>query len=508
MSKHGFDVIVVGGGSAGCILAARLSEEPDRTVLLVEAGSDVPDADSLPPALQVRPATAVFESDFMWTYPDTGLNPAVRGRILGGSGGVNGAVFVRGIPEDYNSWPLDQWRFAEVLPAFRRVEADLDFADRWHGSDGPIPIRRFRRPEWHPLQTALFDAARECGFPEKPDLNAPEGSGVGPLPRNDPDGLRMSAALGYLSPIRSRRPNLVVWAETVATRVLLERSRAIGVEVIRDGNRQTVLGGEVILSAGTIASPLLLMQSGIGAQATLKELDIDVGHDLPGVGENLRDHPVIWVAARCDDPARRPQRGEPMQVGLTCTAPGSASRCDIQVLAGPEWNDNARAGAPAGDLVLITSLEHPLSQGRIVPRRANGELLPRLDFGFLQHPEDRDRLRYGVQLMIELLESPAFGQLAGVRVSPSDEDRRSDTTLDRWVAATVRAGQHACGTCRMGMSDDPRAVVGATGSVHGLEGLRVADLSIVPDNVRANTNATAMMVGERIAELIQEEANA
>jgi len=498
-----FDVVVIGGGTTGCVLATRLSERADRSVLLMEAGADVPDVASLPAALAERPANAVWDPQYLWSYPETTLNPAVRGRILGGSGAINGCAFVRGIPEDYDSWGLPEWRFEAVLPAFRRMERDADFADAWHGTDGPVPVRRFARDDWHPLQTALYEGARECGYDEKADINAPFGEGVGPLPRNDPQGLRMSAALTHLAPVRGR-PNLTVWSDTVVSRILVDGDRAVGAEVLRDRAPVTVRGGETILCAGAIESPRLLVGSGIGPAPVLEDLGIGVVHDLPGVAENLRDHPVVKVGARCDDDAAHPELGEPQQVVVTYTATGSELRADMQILAAPEWRGNARDGAPASDFVLITTLELPRSRGRLRFERRHGELTPRFEFGFLDDERDRARYRDAARRSVALLESDAFASLTGTCISPAPAEHASDDALDDWVARTLRVGQHSCGTCRMGPDDDPGAVVDAAGRVRGMDGLRVADLSIVPDNVRGNTNATAFMVAEHIAELIEE----
>jgi choline dehydrogenase len=501
MVKGSYDVVVVGGGSAGCIIAARLSERSDRRVLLLEAGPDVRDEASLPAALSVRPANAVWDPAFLWQYPETSMNPAVRGRVLGGSSSVNGCAFVRGVPEDYDSWGEPEWCFESVLPFFRRLESDQDFSGAWHGADGPIPVRRYPHDDWHPLQAALFGAAREQGFPEKSDINAPEGWGVGPLPRNDPDGLRISAALGYLAPARDRG-NLTVSTDSQASRLLMSRDRAVGVAVVSKGRTEVVYGDEIVVCAGAIGSPMLLMQSGIGPAHLLEDAGIEVVHDLPGVGQNLRDHPVIWVAARSADAASKPSADEPQQVVVTYTAPGSRARCDMQMLAAPIWGEDGVAAS--SDFILITTLELPKSVGGITIEPRGQEFQPRLSFGFLQDPEDQRRLREAARLSMRLLESEPFQELVGSVMSPRAPDAESDADLDRWVRTVVRNGQHSTGTCRMGAPDDEMAVVGISGRVRGRQGLRVADLSIVPNNVRANTNATALMIGERVAALIEE----
>lgn len=538
-----FDYIVVGGGSAGSVLAGRLSEDPALRVALIEAGpADRSVLIHCPAGLAVM---AKYELNG-WGYstvPQPGLNGRrgyqPRGKVLGGSSSINAMIYARGHAQDYDAWAAEGnpgWSFAEVLPYFKRAEHNERGADDWHGTGGPLNVMDLRSP--NPVLPDFVEAGRQAGYPLNDDFNGAEQEGVGVYQVTHKNGERFSAAKAYLTPHRGR-PNLQVFTDTLTTRVLTEtrdgRPCAVGVEVRPDGGRgplQTLPlkpGGEVLLSAGAFGSPQLLMLSGIGPVDHLRAHGIAPVLDLPGVGQNLHDHPDVVMVVNA-----------PKLTDLFGVSPKGV----LSMLRGLfEWRSRrsgplttnfAEAGGfiksdpdePIPDLQLHfvvgklvdhgrkTVLGHgyschvcllrPRSRGTLRLASPDPQVMPLIDPAFLQDPDDVQRMVRGFKAMRQLLQQPALARHGGVE-SAASRDAQSDAQIEQFIRHHADTIYHPVGTCRMGPDAAAGAVVDARLRVHGVDRLRVVDASAMPSVVGGNTNAPVIMMGEKAVDMIRQD---
>ncbi|MFN4143913.1 GMC family oxidoreductase [Aestuariivirga sp.] len=524
----GYDFIITGGGSAGCVLAARLSEDPDTRVLLIEAGGSDKGLLFQIPAGFARMTKGV--ASWGWsTVPQRHMNGRVlwytQARVLGGGSAINAQIYTRGNADDYDAWERDHgchgWNFRSLLPYFRRAEGNQRFVNEFHGSEGPLgvsmPIAAL------PVADAFIKAAQQYGIPYNPDFNGARQEGAGFYQLTQRDGRRSSAATAYLGPVAGRK-NLEVRMGVQVTRIIIERARAVGVEIVTAGGRETIRAErEVIVTSGAIGSPKLLLQSGIGPADELKSVGVAPVHDLPGVGKNLHDHLDLFTIAECSGPhsydayakphmalwagiqylmfRRGPAASSLFETGAFWYSDDTAKLPDIQFHFG--LGSGIEAGVakmPNGGVTLNAAYMRPKSRGSVMLRSPDPADAPLIDPNYWQEPEDLSRGIKGMRIARDILRQPALAPfLAGERIP--GPTLNTDRELFGHLAENAKTQHHPVGTCKMGT--DAMAVVAPDLKVHGLDGLRVCDSSIMPQINSSNTNAPTIMIGERAADIIR-----
>jgi choline dehydrogenase-like flavoprotein len=525
-----FDYIVVGGGSAGCVLAARLSEDPEVSVALLEAGpADTNPLIHVPAglALMARTHTANWN---LHTVAQKGLDGRTgwqpRGKVLGGSSSINAMIYIRGHRADYDHWAAEGnpgWSYDDVLPYFRRAEHNERLGGKFHGGAGPLNVTDLRSP--NKLLQSFYDAGRAAGHAFNDDFNGAQQEGIGPYQVTHRNGERFSAARAYLAPNRGRG-NLTVFTGAHATRVLFEGRRASGVEFRRAGRLEQVgARHEVLMAAGALLTPQILLLSGVGPGRELAALGLGVVHDLPGVGRNLHDH--VDATMVVEAPALKETFGiSPTGIGRVLRGIGEwrARRSGMLTTNFAEAGGFLRSSSsePIPDLqlhlVIAKLIDHgrrtvfghgysmhvcvlrPLSRGAVTLDTPDPFAAPRIDPNFFDHPDDMHRLVRGYRLVREIMNQPALARFGG-REHPRSIDANSDAEIERFIRATSDTIYHPVGTCRMGSGR--MDVVGPDLRIHGLDGIRVVDASMMPRIIGGNTNAPVIMVAEKAADMIK-----
>lgn len=531
-STQAFDYVIVGAGSAGAVLARRLSEDPDVSVLVIEAGKRDLSLFIHMPATFAWPLMNDTCNWAFWTEPEPHVNNRrmyqPRGKVWGGSSSVNGMCYIRGHALDYDRWAAetgdDQWSYAHCLPYFRKLENFPQVGPNdYHGVGGPTEVTRGTR--WTPLYDAFIRAGVEAGYRETDDLNGAQQEGFGPMDMSVGKGRRSSTVKGYLRPAM-KQPNVTFMDRTLTTRVLLDGDRVTGVEVVRKGQKQTIRARrEVIVSAGPFKSPQLLMLSGIGDPQQLAEHDIPVAHALPGVGANLQDHPEIYVQYKCK--TRQTLYGvlkpwRQAMIGVEWLLRGTGLGATNHFEAGgfirsepgvphPNLQYHFLPVAASYDGSGMQSVHgyqahigpmRPESRGWVKLASADPTAAPRIRFNYFSTDRDRREFRDGIKLTREILNQPALAAFNDGELAPGP-DVKTDAEIDAFAREMVESAYHPSCTCAMGPASDPMAVTDSQGRVHGLTGLRVVDSSIMPSVVSGNLNAPTIMLAEKLADVIR-----
>jgi len=520
-----YNVVIVGGGAAGCVLAGRLAADPRTSVLLLEAGPDYPDPANLPDEIKfghTRFAEAL-DSQHNWalrgiTTEEQGAIHVAQGKVIGGGSSINGQAMQRGFPEDFDSWAAlgnDEWSYDKVLPYFRKSERDLDIQDNYcHGSDGPMPVRRRQSGPWPPIQQAFHAACVQAGFATTKDKNGLHPAGLGVSPSNNLDGVRMSTAMTHLNPVRHYL-NLTVRGGVFVRKIVIDGGKAVGVEAESGGKVFHVEADRVVLSAGAIRSPHLLMLSGIGPEDHLSQFGIPTVRHLPSVGRNLWNHLSAQVTFKVKDGISLAAHPDAVHFSLHYTAPGSSAVNDMVLRTSPvvdeRWErvPGVRTRYLIDDVPperaarILCTLGLPDGSGYVSLASADPRIQPTFNYCYLQQPNDIRRVREGLRLAMTLLESDGYKDVADRRIQPTDDILADDDALDLWIRQTVGTARHVSGTCKMGPDADPMAVVDQYCRVKGVQGLWVADASVIPRIPRSGgAHATVIMIGERVVDWI------
>ncbi|MFH9296747.1 GMC family oxidoreductase [Streptomyces sp. NPDC017520] len=507
-----FDHIVVGGGSSGAVVAARLAEWTDRRVLLVEAGPDYYGRE-LPADLADGRTPALSSHD--WGISAQGAGGRwmwlPRGRVVGGCSAINACIALRPEPNDFDDWPSGRtdWSWDAVLDAFVALENDADHGGRHHGSKGPLPLARIPTERMTPLSRAFLGACARAGFGSVEDQNEPGSTGAGPLPLNiDSDLRRVSTATAFLDPLR-HHGNLTVLADTLVDSVLFSGARAVGVRVVGGGARRDLYADEVTIAAGAFGTPAILLRSGIGGARDLAEHCIDVVADLPFVGQNLADHaqvPLICAPL----PGAVDSSAPCAEVVLRYTASGSTVANDMQIcllnhVEMAKYAPHLAAGVASSHAFVITAnLMRAESRGTVRLASRDPQQPPVVDLDHTAEESDRIRLREGLRLAQRITTDEGLRHFAKGMLNVADLSFEDNASVDRYVSREVQTAHHPSGTAAMS-SNAETGVVDSECRVFGTEGLRVADASIIPASVRANTNLTCIMIGERLANLLAQD---
>lgn len=530
MSKV-YDYIIVGAGSAGCVLADRLTESGDHNVLLVEmGGSDKSIFIQMPTALSYPMNTDKYAWQFH-TDKEQGLDGremhCPRGKVLGGSSSINGMVYVRGHACDFDQWEehgAKGWNYQTVLPYFKRAESWKGGADAYRGGDGPLSTNNGNDMSMNPLYQAFINAGAEAGYGMTDDYNGYRQEGFGPMHMTVKDGVRASTSNAYLRRAM-KRPNLTVLTGVLTKRVLFDGKRAVGLEYRENGQiKQSKASKEVILSAGSIGSPTILQRSGVGPKKVLDNAHVPVVHNLPGVGENLQDHLEVYFQYWCKEPVSLNSKLGLISKGMIGTrwilfkdglgATNHFESCGfIRSRAGLKWPNiqyhflpaamryDGQAAVDGHGFQVHVGPNKPESRGKVWIESNDPEAKPRIQFNYISTEQDKQDWRDTIRLTRELLQQSALDQYRGEEIQPGMHVQ-TDEQIDRWVKDNVESAYHPSCTCKMGADDDPMAVLDEECRVRGVENLRVVDSSIFPTITNGNLNAPTIMVAERAADMI------